>query len=72
MTIDRYVLVDKNDVEQDFEYTDYDEALAAARKYNGEFAVIEREYIYSDSDLIWTPEGCDSWPPRRTKEGKTG
>ena len=63
MTIDRYVLVDRNDIEQDHEYPDCDEAIADARKHAGQFAIIERQYEYSDSELIWTPDGSDSWPP---------
>lgn len=60
-SISRYVLVDRNDQEQDYEYESYDEAVTAAGDTH---AVIEREYEYSDSQLVWTPNGRDSWPPR--------
>lgn len=62
-TISRYVLVDENDVEQDYEYERYDEAQAEAERQG--CAVIEREYEYSDSTLVWTPNASDIWPPRR-------
>jgi hypothetical protein len=57
----RYVLVDKSDVEQDYEYTRYDEAVEAAEKQD--CAVIERKYTYDDSELVWTPDGSNTWPP---------
>lgn len=60
--ITRYVLVDQNDQEQDFEYTDCQDAIAAA---GTDHAVIERHYTYDDSELVWTPNGRDSWPPKK-------
>ena len=60
MTISRYVLVDENDVEGDFEYESFADAKKDAGTTN---AVIERTYEYSDSELAWTPNGADVWPP---------
>ena len=60
-TITRYVLVDADDNEQDYEYERYTEAESDARRDG--FAVIAREYVYDDSELVWTPDGSDSWPP---------
>lgn len=63
--ITRYVLVDRNDHEQDHEYDHYQEAVDAA---GAQFAVVERHYEYTDSALVWTPNGKDYWPPtRRTR-----
>lgn len=62
-TISRYVLVDANDNEQDHEYDDYAAAESAAEEQG--CAVIERRYEYSDSELVWTPNGSLSWPPKR-------
>lgn len=59
--ITRYVLVDRSDQEGDYEYEDYQEAIVAA---GDDHAVIERHYVYDDSELVWTPEGIDTWPPK--------
>lgn len=65
MTIDRYVLVDQDDYEQDHEYERYDEAQAAAEALSTPHAVIVRHYTYEDSELVWTPNGRNTWPPKR-------
>lgn len=59
--ITRYVLVDRNDREGDHEYEQYDEAVQAA---GDDHAVIARTYTYDDSELVWTPNGADTWPPK--------
>lgn len=59
--ITRYVLVDRQDNEGDWEYDKYDEAVKAA---GNDHAVIQRTYVYDDSELVWTPNGRDSWPPK--------
>ena len=59
--IRRYVLVDQNDVEEDYEYDNYQEAYHNANKRN--MAVIARIYVYEDSELVCTPDGSDTWPP---------
>ena len=61
--ITRYVLVNRDNQEQDTEYDEfsYDEAVAEAEKLG--FAVIERHYTFDDSELVWTPNGSSSWPP---------
>ncbi|MBU8840193.1 MULTISPECIES: hypothetical protein [Mycobacteriaceae] len=62
-SITKYVLVGTDDVEQDYEYDSCPEAIEAAKKQG--CAVIEREYVYDDSSLVWTPDGSDRWPPSR-------
>ena len=62
----RYVLVSRQDVEQNEEYESYQDAVATARRLSQ--AVIRRTYEYCDSELVWTPDGSDVWPPN--KEGK--
>lgn len=58
--INRYVTIDRDGNESD-EYDTYREALAAAESATG-LAIIERNYEYSDSSLVWTPDGGDTWP----------
>jgi hypothetical protein len=60
--ISRYVLVSKGNQEGDHEYEEYDEAVEAA---GDDHAVIERQYEYADSELVWTPNGGDTWPPKK-------
>ena len=57
----RYVVVDDSGVEGDWEYDKHDEAVSAA---GSESAVIQRTYIYDDSELVWTPDGSQTWPPQ--------
>lgn len=59
--IRRYVLVDADDTELDYEYDSFNEASAAASTQG--CAVIARIYEYSDSELVWTPNGEEQWPP---------
>lgn len=59
--IRRYVLVGADNVEDDYEYESYQEAYESARRRN--MAVIARVYVYDDSELVWTPDGSDTWPP---------
>lgn len=69
--IRRYVLVSQDDIEGDYEYDSYDEAVNDAGSTH---AVVERTYVYDDSELVWTPDGGSIWPPSkrtmtRTKAG---
>lgn len=63
-----YVLVDEHDTENLTEYTSLNAAKAAAAT-RGNHAVIKREYlddhgeyVYNDSELVWTPDGSTTWP----------
>ena len=58
--IERYVLVDRDNTEGDHEFDDYQEAERAADENH---AVIARIYTYEDSELVWTPDGSNQWPP---------
>ena len=58
----RYILVDAADRESDFEYESYEEALADASALGA--AIVERTYAFHDSELVWTPDGGDVWPPQ--------
>jgi hypothetical protein len=62
--IDRYVLVDRNNHEGDHEYETMDAAIADA---SSDHAVVERQYTFSDSELVWTPDGGNTWPPSKAK-----
>jgi hypothetical protein len=59
--IRRYVLVNEDDHEEDFEYWSYAEAERAAKRVGS--AIIARTYEFADSELAWTPDGGDVWPP---------
>lgn len=58
--MERYVVVDKQGLEADCEYDTMQEAIAVAQPYG--YAVIERHYEYTDSELVWTPNGEATWP----------
>tara|TARA_R100001086_G_scaffold238330_1_gene162980 strand:+ start:374 stop:703 length:330 start_codon:yes stop_codon:yes gene_type:complete len=64
MDILKYVLVDENGNEGDFEYALFELAKAAA---GNDHAVLERKYCYEDSELAWTPNGDDTWPPGKCR-----
>lgn len=64
-TISRWVLIDLNDVEQDYEYSDYEEAKTAAEKAG--FALAERLYELTETALSWTPNSEISWPPKKPR-----
>jgi hypothetical protein len=66
--IQRYVLVGRDGTEEDYEYSEYTEAYESANRRN--MAVVARVYVYEDSELIWTPDGSDAWPPT-TRKGLT-
>lgn len=68
--IHKYALVDEHNTEGDYEYGSLREARRAGAKYGQ--AVILRHYtrddedlIYDDSELVWTPNGANVWPPKR-------
>lgn len=68
MKIIRYVLVDTDDNEQDYEYDEHEYDEAEAEAYRTGCAVIARVFEYEDSELVWTPNGSNIWPPKkRTK-----
>lgn len=59
--IRRYILVDRDDNESDFDFDNYQDALAAARAADS--AVVAHIYEFNDSELVWTPTNDDRWPP---------
>ena len=66
MSILRYVLVDADNVEGDYEHPTLQEAEKQAGSTH---AVIERTYEYSDSELVYTPNGARTWPPPSKEHG---
>lgn len=58
----KYTLVDENDVEADYEFDSYQEAVNAAGNTD---AVICRTYTFHDSELVYTPDGSGVWPPEK-------
>lgn len=65
-TITKYVLVDQYGADFDHEYDTLDEAVKLAGKNH---AVIARTYVFDDSELVWTPDGSNTWPPESTLDG---
>lgn len=71
-SIERYVIVDKDDHEDDYEYASMDEAIEVIEERTGQWAVVMRHYVYDDSELVWTSDGRHTWPPppHRTRRAK--
>ncbi len=62
-SITRYVVVDAQGNEADWEHDTITEAMDSVS--DGQpYAVIERVYEYDDSSLVYTSTGDDTWPPR--------
>lgn len=61
-SITRYVVVDDQGNEGDWEYNTMADAIEDAPN-DAEFGVIERVYEYDDSSLVFTSTGADTWPP---------
>jgi phage I-like protein len=59
--VHRYVVVGRDDVEDDYEHETLEQAVRQAESTGG--AVLRVTYEYSDSELCWTPDGSDRWPP---------
>jgi hypothetical protein len=60
-TIERFVTVGPDDSEGDHEFDTLQDAIDAAPDGH---AVVMRTYEYDDSELVWTPDGSDTWPPK--------
>ena len=58
-----YVLVDSHDVPGITNYENFEEAKREAQKYG--MAVVAHVYEWADSELTWTPNGEDTWPPEK-------
>lgn len=56
----KYVLVSDANVEADYEFDNYQDAVNEAGKFR---AVICRTYVYDDSELVYTPDESLVWPP---------
>ena len=61
METHRYAVVDKSDTKVDDRAT-LNEAIAIA-KADGNCAVLQENYEYTNSTVAWTPDGSDEWPP---------
>jgi len=59
--IQRYVVLDVDGNQGSGEYDTLDEAREAAQSVGG--AVEAHVYEWSDSELVWTPDGGNEWPP---------
>ena len=70
MTIEIYMVHNDQDHEWSGPYTDFLDAKEIADEYanenDGPMAVIALEFEYSDSELAYTTNGSDAWPPKGT------
>ncbi len=70
MTIEIYMVHNQEDREWSGPYTDFLDAKEIAIEYAAvnrqPYAVIAQTFEYSDSELAWTTNDSDTWPP--TKE----
>lgn len=66
MKIEKYVIVDADDNEDDRVFDTLDEAKDNAPT-DQPCAIIARIFEYADSELVWTSTGANIWPPRRTR-----
>lgn len=61
MTIRTYVLVDRSGSYVSEEMDTLEEAKDEAED-RGHVAVVEFQYEFTDSELVWTPDGSNIWP----------
>lgn len=61
--ITRYALVGPGGEQGDHEYDTENDAIGAALLESEPHAVIAVVYTFDDTDLVWTPDGGDVWPP---------
>lgn len=64
MDIHTYVMVNLADEYVGHEMTTFDEAKNAASQEDEPVAVVELTYVVDDTDLVWTPNGEQTWPPK--------
>jgi phage I-like protein len=69
MTIIRYVIVNDDGREHDYEHETLEAAIDVATCKGS--AVVARTYTFDDSELVWTPDGSDTWPPDSTDSTDT-
>ena len=63
MTIEMFQIIDiSGEANGGALYKTMDEARHAA---TGDQAVEMLTYEYSDRELVWTPDGGDTWPPEK-------
>lgn len=60
--IRKYVIVGPDNGEDFGDYDLFDDAQTEAIR-RGDSAVIARIYEFADSELVWAPDGADTWPP---------
>lgn len=64
METTRYAVVDGEETKVG-DHENYEEAVAEA-KQRGNCAVSEEHYEYTDSKVVWTPDGTTIWPAATT------
>lgn len=69
--ITTFVVVNDKDQYSSEEMPTMDEAVRAAQQLAAQtgrkYAVVQFEYEFADSGLVWTPNGSDQWPPKDAK-----
>lgn len=61
-TIERYGIVNREDRVLDVRFITERAAVQNAKNLGG-CAVVREVYHWQDSELVWTPDGADTWPP---------
>jgi len=65
--IEKYILVDRNGEAYGYFHDDFSSAKALADARG--FAVDEYRFTFSDSQLVYTPDGSRTWPPTNEDKG---
>lgn len=60
--VETYVVVDPDGQYVGYEVDTQCAAVADAQERGPSHAVVRLTYEFSDSDLVWTPNGEKSWP----------
>jgi hypothetical protein len=69
------VVVNELDQYVSEEHPTLDEAINDATdraQRGGPHAVVELQYEFVDSSLVWTPNGTDRWPPQNARFRRVG
>jgi hypothetical protein len=61
-----YVLVNEDDEYVSDEFDTLDEAKNEISFRNEAYAIVSLVYTFEDSELVWTPDGGNVWPPRKS------
>lgn len=61
MELQKFAVIDRDGDNTGTLFDTKDEAVTSARNLGPDYAVEMLTYSYDDSELVWTPDGSDSW-----------